>query len=103
MTMLQPGLLPAHQAIVRAILQAHLPEGAKIWIFGSRARGTTKKYADLDLAVDAGHRLPLRDLIELEDAFVQSDLPFKVDIVDWENIDPGFARAIEADRLLLLV
>jgi predicted nucleotidyltransferase len=39
--------------IVRSILKAALPPGAKVWVFGSRATWTTKDSSDLDLAIAA--------------------------------------------------
>ena len=42
--------------LVWAILTAHLPATAKIWVFGSRASGRARRYSDLDLAIDGGFR-----------------------------------------------
>lgn len=102
MTCFAPDLSPAHEAIVHSILSAHLPPDARVWLFGSRARGPAKKFADLDLAIDAGRKLSLSELIALTDAFVESDLPYKVDVVDRRRIEAGFARAIEADLVPLV-
>ncbi|MHB1099339.1 MAG: nucleotidyltransferase domain-containing protein, partial [Burkholderiales bacterium] len=41
---------PDHWAIVRGILQKHVPQ-YEVWAFGSRAKWTAKEYSDLDLAV----------------------------------------------------
>ena len=37
----------------------------------------------------------------LREAFEESDLPYRVDIVDWHAIDEGFRRLIEAERVAL--
>jgi hypothetical protein len=37
----------------------------------------------------------------LTEAFSESDLPYKVDIVDWHNIDDRWRRTIAADRVTL--
>ena len=96
----------AHIRIVRDILRAHLPEGALVWVFGSRAprRGQTRRarrYSDLDLAIDAGRRLTSDEAATLREAFEESDLPYRVDIVDWHAIDERFRRLIEAERVAL--
>ncbi len=73
--------LPAdHRRLVLHILDIHLPRGAKVWLFGSRATGRARRYSDLDLAIDAGRRLSLDELAELAEAFSDSDLPYKVDL-----------------------
>ncbi|MBV8593313.1 MAG: nucleotidyltransferase domain-containing protein, partial [Caulobacteraceae bacterium] len=46
----RPDLSPRDLATVRAILAAALPAEARVWVFGSRARGTARRYSDLDLA-----------------------------------------------------
>lgn len=87
-----------HREIVLAILDAHLPETAKVWVFGSRATGRARRYSDLDLAIDAGRELTLDEFSILAEAFSDSDLPYRVDVVDWSAIDESFRRLIAAER-----
>jgi type I restriction enzyme S subunit len=91
----------AHLRIVQDILRAHLPEGAQVWVFGSRASGRARVYSDLDLAIDAGRRLTLDERAVLAEAFSESDLPYRVDIVDWQAIDGHFGRMIAAEWVTL--
>lgn len=97
----QIALAPAHRRIVCGILREHLPHGARAWLFGSRATGRAQRYSDLDLAIDAGRRLTLDETGRLAEAFSDSDLPYRVDIVDWTSIEKAFRRLIAADRVLL--
>ena len=90
-----------HTRIIRDILRAHLPGSARVWVFGSRATGRARRYSDLDLAIDAGRRLTLDEASMLREAFEESDLPYRVDIVDWHAIDERFRRLIEAERVTL--
>jgi predicted nucleotidyltransferase len=94
--------LPAdHRQLVLRVLDAHLPRGTKAWVFGSRATGRARRYSDLDLAIDAGRRLSLDELAELAEAFSDSDLPYKVDLIDWLNIDDRWRQTITAERVAL--
>jgi type I restriction enzyme S subunit len=86
--------------IVRDILRKRVP-GHEVWAFGSRARGTTKRYADLDLAVISDEPLPLDVLTRLEEDFSESDLPWRVDVVDWATTSEAFRRIIERDKVVL--
>jgi predicted nucleotidyltransferase len=94
--------LPAdHRRIVLDIFHAHLPRSARVWVFGSRASGRARRYSDLDLAIDAGRRLTLDEIAQLAEAFSDSDLPYKVDLADWHDIDDRWRRTIMAERMAL--
>ena len=86
--------------IVRGILQKHAPR-YEVWAFGSRAKGTAKPYSDLDLAVITEQPLALSDRAALVDAFAESDLPWRVDVVDWASTSESFRRIIERDRVVV--
>ena len=86
---LEPRLLDQ----VRAILKEHVPE-CEVWAFGSRVGCGSKRFSDLDLAVVATTSLPTRRLALLANAFEESDLPIKVDVVDWQSTAPAFQRRI---------
>jgi type I restriction enzyme S subunit len=91
-----------YRALVLEILTAHLPNGAKVYVFGSRAREKARRMSDLDLAIDAGRRLSTDERVVLREAFSESDLPFKVDIVDWQAIEDPFRELIDKDRVKLV-
>ena len=93
-------LRPGECEIVCEILARRLP-GREVWAFGSRAKGTAKPYSDLDLAILGDEPLPLSILAELADDFSESDLPFKVDIVDWATTGKRFRKVIEAERVVV--
>ena len=100
--MSQPlDLRPEHAKIVRDILAERLPAGVTVHVFGSRAKGTAKPYSDLDLALKGGDRLPLALIADLADAFSESDLPFKVDILDWRSAAASFQAVINRDGVEL--
>jgi uncharacterized protein len=68
------GTDPRDLERVRSILQEHLP-GYEVRAFGSRVHGRTlKKFSDLDLAVITETPLGTLPVIELKDAFTESDL-----------------------------
>jgi len=89
---------PEHWQIVCRILRRHVP-GCEVWAFGSRAMRTAKPYSDLDLAVIGDRPLPLSVRAALAEAFSQSDLPWKVDIVDWATTSEPLRKIIKADKV----
>lgn len=86
--------------IVRDILQAFVPNYS-VWAFGSRANGTPKAYSDLDLAIITTEPLPLSVRADLTEAFSESNLPFKVDIVDWAITSESFQRLIKENKIVI--
>jgi predicted nucleotidyltransferase len=72
-----------------------------VWAFGSRVKGDPKPFSDLDLAILGDKPLTLSTLAELADDFSESDLPFKVDIVDLATTGEAFRKVIEAERVVL--
>lgn len=80
---------------IQKILKAHLPKDAAVWVFGSRATGKIKRFSDVDIAIDLNHKLSSALLADLTEAFDASDIPYKVDIVDWHNISNAFKERIE--------
>ncbi len=88
-------------AQVRAILARYLPPGVRVSVFGSRARGTAKPWSDLDLALASPAPLPLSLLAEMAEAFDESPLPWKVDLVDRASVSEGFAAIIDAGAVPL--
>jgi type I restriction enzyme S subunit len=89
---------PENWRIVRDILQRYVPD-REVWAFGSRAKWTAKEFSDLDIAIIGDKPLSIALTADLREAFQESALPFKVDIVDWANITPSFRQVIQAAKI----
>jgi predicted nucleotidyltransferase len=89
-------------ALVQNILRTGLPKGAaKLWVFGSRAKGTAMPASDLDLAIDMGLPLPFSASAHLASAFEAAPLPYRVDLVDLQTVSPEFRAHIDAHKIPL--
>ncbi|MBI4351162.1 MAG: nucleotidyltransferase domain-containing protein [Elusimicrobia bacterium] len=86
---------PEQLRIISAILVAHVP-GVEARAFGSRVVGTPKDYSDLDLALVGSAKLNPAILESLREAFEESDIPYRVDILDWHAISEEFRKVIQA-------
>ena len=93
---------PSDLTLTRQILSKHLPSNATVWVFGSRAKGGARIFSDLDLMIDNNHQpLPLTILTQLLDEFEESDLPYKVDVLDWNGIGDDFRTMVYHERIPL--
>jgi type I restriction enzyme S subunit len=93
-------LNPHHLATVQRILAEHLP-GREVRAFGSRATWTAWEYSDLDLAVVSPEPLDWRERSRIREAFEESDLPIRVDVVDWDGLSDSFRQAIDGDCVVV--
>jgi uncharacterized protein len=88
-------------AEVQNILLSHVPE-LEVWAFGSRVHGRNlKPFSDLDLVLVTSEPFDAIRMLDLKEAFIESDLPFKVDVLDWAKIDDKFQQIIEKEYVVV--
>jgi predicted nucleotidyltransferase len=95
---------PAHELIVTHIINTYLPDGIIVWVFGSRATNRAKPFSDLDLALEAidGTNVDPKIILSLENEFENSNLPWKVDVIDLNSVSETFKEIIKRDRIRFL-
>lgn len=79
--------------IVLEILAKFVPE-RKVGVFGSRAAENIKPFSDLDIVVFGEKPLTFLEIDDLREAFSESDLLMRVDIVDWAKTSEEFKKTI---------
>lgn len=86
--------------IIIKILNAHIKKG-KVYAFGSRYKNNNRKFSDFDIAIDMGEKLSFEFLNILKDAFEESDLPYRVDIIDYNNISDKFKKIVDGGNEII--
>jgi predicted nucleotidyltransferase len=74
-----------------------------IFLFGSRSKGTSRKYSDFDLGIFSKQGLPLHrflGILEDKEQF-EDQSPQRIDCVNLNNADNEFIRGILPDLILL--
>lgn len=84
------------QETIINLITALIP-GAKIYLFGSRARDTHREWSDIDLALDAGIILPNVKIGEVNDVLAATNMPYKVDVLDFQNVSADMQEIIKRD------
>lgn len=88
-----------YSTIVNLAIRPLKSVGARVYIFGSRARGDQRKFSDLDIAVESPTPLSLSFLAKIRSALEESDLPIKVDIVDMSELAASFLNNVLSERI----
>lgn len=72
---------------------------ARLIVFGSRARGEAHHASDLDLALRADRPIPAWALAEMRECLENSNLPFRIDLVDYARAPAELKRAIDEEGI----
>ena len=91
--MAEIALNPRHLETVRRLVREHFPN-AEVRAFGSRVTGGSRKYSDLDLAIMESTEVDWSRLGRLKEALSRSELPIRVDVLDWYAVSPTFRQII---------
>lgn len=82
------------------ILELQLP-GYEVWAFGSRVTGSAKPFSDLDLVIRTEQPLTFEQMATLKEAFDDSDLTIRVDLVDWAATGAAFREIIQQGYVVI--
>lgn len=74
------------------IFQFINPEKYRAFIFGSRATGEFKKFSDYDIGILGQKPIPSENKILIEEMLEESDIPYKVDVVDFSLVSDKFKK-----------
>ena len=98
--------VPAHPDLELAsrIIRAHLAgRNVRVRLFGSRARGDSRTWSDIDVAVQANATLPAGVLSTLREALEESSCLLNVDVVDWNDADAALRESITHEGIEWIV
>lgn len=88
--------------MVYHILQKHLQPNVNVWVFGSRAKWTATNASDLDLALEGTGKIGYETIDALEYDFDESDLPYKVDVIDLNQVRDSFRQIVDSQKIPLM-
>jgi len=85
-------MIKEQERIIR-LLDALFPK-VKIYLFGSRAKGTNRPASDIDLALDAGRPLSFLEIAQARNVLESLYIAEKIDIVDMFSIPLALKETI---------
>jgi predicted nucleotidyltransferase len=86
--------------IIIKILKKYASD-CEVLVFGSRLKGNNGLFSDLDLAFKCNPSLNFSKRNKLIIAFEDSELPYNVDIVDYNRVSLEFKNIIDSNNLKL--
>ena len=89
--------------IVKEVIEPLKSIKARVWVFRSRAREDYKKYSDIDLLfeLDEDSTIPPGFIYNIELRLEESNLPYKVELVNVEILADSYRDSVMKDRILL--
>jgi len=85
-----------HMDMIKKILTSFVPD-CEFRAFGSRVNGTNREHSDLDLAIIGEGKINNRLFWKLKNAFMESRIPFRVDILDYNMASENFRQVIDSN------
>lgn len=76
-------------------------QGAKVWIFGSRSRGDNNRFSDVDLLYSPSTTISDAEIFEIKSSLEESNLPYKVDLVDIKDLADSYRENVMNDRKMV--
>ena len=86
-----------HLKILKSILKKY---SYRFYIYGSRAKGKSRKYSDLDLCYR--EKIPTKIILDIREELEESDIPFRVDLVYWNDMPESFQKLIKKDLIQII-
>lgn len=83
---------PQYLKMLYDIFNEYCPE-AEIWAYGSRLNGDSHDGSDLDLVVKSFNN-PDKKLYELREILIESNIPFLIDINEFDSLPISFQQEI---------
>jgi predicted nucleotidyltransferase len=77
--------------------------GATVFIFGSRAKGTHKKFSDIDILFSnaSDKTIPSNELYEIVSFFEDSNFPYKIDLVNDTELASSYRASVDREKIEL--
>jgi predicted nucleotidyltransferase len=75
--------------LINSILDKYIDKSKyKVFLFGSRAKWDYKEYSDYDIWILWDNKISFNILLKLKSEF--NETPYRVDLIDFNNIDKKF-------------
>jgi uncharacterized protein len=92
--MLNDVRLRALDTVKRIVLDRLAGREARVFLFGSCARGDARHWSDIDVAIDPAAAIPAGLMADIAEDLEESTVPYFVDVVDLTHARPEFRAVV---------
>ena len=85
---------------IRTIIEEFVGPNAEVLIFGSSLE--SDHFNDIDIGV-VDPKMELSVLGQIKEAFEESDIPYKIDVVDFNKVDEDFKKVVFNNKIKWLI
>lgn len=71
----------------------------QVLVFGSRIKGTHQAFSDIDICLKSNSPIELSEMAELKNQFRESNLPFTVDLIAYDELSDSFKVHIDQEGI----
>ena len=89
-------LVQARRIVLRALAQHR----AKVYLYGSVAKGSAGRTSDIDIAVLPEEPLPQGTLATMRQEIEESNIPYPIELVDLRKVDEIFRERVVREGIL---
>ncbi len=89
----------SHKEQIIKVIEIFFPE-AKVYLFGSRARGDNSETSDIDIAIDAKNPLSMTQKGQIVSMIDALNIPQKIDVVDFNRIPNALKENIMKEGIV---
>ena len=89
-----------HLQYILEQFELYIPDSV-VWTFGSRIKGANRPASDLDLAVLCDKQTAKEQLPKLNEVFIESDIPFKVQLLDFNRLPENIQENIKENYIII--
>ncbi len=82
------------------IIIKYLPD-AKVYLFGSRARGTAKPYSDFDIAIEWKEKIHLSTMAKIREELDKLPTLKSFDLIDLKRVSGNFIETVRKTGVIL--
>jgi predicted nucleotidyltransferase len=88
-----------YQEVIRTITK-YLPD-ARVYLFGSRAKGTAKPYSDFDIAIEWKEKIPLYTMAKIREELDKLPTLKSFDLIDLKRVSGDFIETVRKTGVIL--
>jgi len=99
--MMKFGLTPKQYEMISEVIVTPLKQvGAKVYVFGSRARGRQHPFSDIDILLEFPTKdIPHALISKCRERIEESNLPIKVDLVVSSDLAKSYQDGVNQDKI----